>query len=202
MRRRTKFSGLIVAGLFLGLGLAGCGSSASLDDVDGKPKASAKTKKTKTASKKSRTENQRTASQTANQRTASVAKPAPRKTSPAAARPASSSAALSAGDLQQVLAGNSVYLGGAEQKFAAHHASDGSLKGKAWTGDGTQSGAGAWKINEDGTYCRKWDNGWAGGQWGCFKVYRKGNALTMERVSGAGANGQMTLVPGNAYGLK
>jgi hypothetical protein len=109
--------------------------------------------------------------------------------------------ALGASELSAALSGNSVYADASGQKFAAMHGAGGQLKGKAWSGDDGQSGAGSWKVEKDGTYCRKWDNGWAGGQWGCFKVYREGNALTMERVSGAGASGQMTLVPGNAYGL-
>ena len=109
--------------------------------------------------------------------------------------------ALGFDELAGALSGNSVYADGSGQKFAALHEAGGALKGKAWSGSDTQTGAGSWKINADGTYCRKWDNGWAGSEWGCFKVYRQGNALTMERVSGAGANGQMTLVPGNAYGL-
>lgn len=126
----------------------------------------------------------------------------PARPKPAAAKPRPAAPqALGAREVRALLTGNSVYAASAEVKFAALHAADGRLRGKAWAGDGTATGAGSWKIEADGRYCRKWDNGWAGGEWGCFRLYRQGNAVTMEKVSGAGANGSMTLVPGNAYGL-
>lgn len=120
----------------------------------------------------------------------------------AGAKPkAEETVALNAQEVRSALAGNSIYATGTDLKFAALHNADGTLKGKAWTGESTDTGTGAWKIDEKGQYCRKWDNAWAGGEWGCFKVYRQGDALMMERVSGAGANGKRNIVPGNAYGL-
>lgn len=110
-------------------------------------------------------------------------------------------AALSAAEVTSLLTGNSVYAGDGNFQFAALHQSDGALKGKSWNGEVTETGTGNWRVEPNGAYCRKWENSWAGGEWGCFKVFRDGDSLTMERVSGAGANGQMTLVQGNAYDL-
>jgi hypothetical protein len=109
--------------------------------------------------------------------------------------------ALSAEEVTSMLTGNSVYAGDGNFQFAALHEADGALKGKSWNGEVTETGTGNWKVEASGAYCRKWENSWAGGEWGCFKVFRHGNELTMERVSGAGANGEMTLVAGNAYKL-
>ncbi|HSM19119.1 MAG TPA: hypothetical protein VK844_01955 [Hyphomicrobiales bacterium] len=113
----------------------------------------------------------------------------------------STAGALSADEITVLLTGNSLYSGGSGFRVAALHQSDGALKGKTWSGEDTETGTGRWRVEPDGSYCRKWDNGWAGGEWGCFKLFRQDNALTLERVSGAGANSQMTLVQGNAYDL-
>ncbi|MDP2620971.1 MAG: hypothetical protein Q8P46_12490 [Hyphomicrobiales bacterium] len=110
-------------------------------------------------------------------------------------------AALSAAEVTSLLTGNSMYAGDGNFQFAALHQTDGALKGKTWNGETTETGTGNWRVEPNGAYCRKWENSWAGGEWGCFKVFRHGNALTMERVSGNGANGEMTLVDGNAYDL-
>lgn len=122
---------------------------------------------------------------------------------PPAARPAGAPAArpLGAEEVRVLLAGNSVYASSAEVRFAALHEPGGGLRGKAWSEGTEDAGRGEWRIEADGRYCRKWDNGWAGGEWGCFRLFRNGNALTMQNVSGAGADGQMVLVPGNAYDL-
>ncbi|MBZ0215724.1 MAG: hypothetical protein K8F25_04155 [Fimbriimonadaceae bacterium] len=108
---------------------------------------------------------------------------------------------LSAEELRAAMAGNSVYVGAGGSEFAAYHNSNGSLAGRAWGTGQEQTGAGSWKIDEKGQYCRKWDNAWSGGQWGCFKVYKEGEQLQMERVSGAGANGPMKLQTGNPHDL-
>jgi len=108
---------------------------------------------------------------------------------------------LSAEELRSTIAGNSVYVGAGSSEFAAYHSSDGALTGKAWGTGQEQTGDGSWKVNDDGQYCRKWDNAWSGGKWGCFKVYRDGEQLQMERVSGAGANGPMKLEEGNPHEL-
>ena len=108
---------------------------------------------------------------------------------------------LSADELRSAMAGNSVYVGAGGSEFAAYHNSDGSLAGRAWGTGQEQTGNGSWKIDEKGQYCRKWDNSWSGGQWGCFKVYKEGEQLQMERVSGAGANGPMKLESGNPHDL-
>lgn len=109
--------------------------------------------------------------------------------------------ALSASEVQGLLSGNSVYAGGSGWEFAALHRVDGTLAGRSWGNVPEETGAGSWRVETDGRYCRKWDNAWSGGEWGCFKVYREGATLQLERVSGAGSNGPMTLVQGNAYQL-
>lgn len=49
-----------------------------------------------------------------------------------------------------------------------------------------EDAAGAWRVSEDdGLYCRTWNNGWAEGREGCFRVTRNGDALTFDHVSGA-----------------
>lgn len=109
--------------------------------------------------------------------------------------------ALSADEVRTTLAGNSVYVGGQGSEFAAVHNSDGSMNGKIWGGGNEQSGGGAWRVDDNGQYCRKWDNAWSQGQWGCFEVYREGDQLQLERVSGSGANGAMELQSGNPHDL-
>ncbi len=142
--------------------------------------------------------------------TSAVATPAPRRNTeaPPPAPPKQQQVArtvertpLSAEELRTAMAGNSVYVGAGGSEFAAYHNGNGNLSGRAWGSGTEQSGSGSWKINEEGQYCRKWDNTWSGGQWGCFKVYQEGPQLQMERVSGAGANGPMKLESGNPHGL-
>lgn len=123
----------------------------------------------------------------------------PAASPPAASPPAAK--ALSRAEVASLLTGNSMYAADGNFQFAALHQQDGALKGKSWNGEATETGTGSWKVEPDGAYCRKWENAWAGGEWGCFKLFRRGDTLSLERVSGAGANGQMTLVQGNAYGL-
>ena len=110
-------------------------------------------------------------------------------------------AALEADDVRNVLLANSLYASGGGLEFAAIHKADGEMIGRSWTTEDTKQGDGEWRIEADGTYCRKWNNEWADGAWGCFKVVRQDSKLELKRVSGAGADGDMILVPGNAYGL-
>ncbi len=109
--------------------------------------------------------------------------------------------ALNADEVRATLAGNSVYVGGQGSEFAAVHNADGSMTGRIWGGGNEQSGGGAWRVDDNGQYCRKWDNAWSQGQWGCFEVYRDGDQLQLERVSGSGANGAMELQTGNPHDL-
>lgn len=108
---------------------------------------------------------------------------------------------LEADEVRRMLTGNSLYAGGGGLEFAAIHKPDGAMAGRAWSAEGISQGNGIWRVEADGTYCRKWDNEWADGEWGCFKVMRVDAKLNLQRISGAGTDGDMTLVPGNAYGL-
>ena len=110
-------------------------------------------------------------------------------------------AVLEADDVRNVLLANSLYASGGGMEFAAIHKADGEMIGRSWSVEDTKRGDGEWRIDADGTYCRKWNNDWADGAWGCFKIVRQESKLVLKRVSGAGADGDMTLVPGNAYGL-
>lgn len=164
---------------FLVLGLvAGC-SSNSGNDID-----------TQTTSNNTNQQSSRT-------------RQAPAPTPPSEQRVARTSdrTALNASEVRSTLAGNSVYVGGQGSEFAAVHNSDGSMSGKIWGGGNEQSGEGAWRVDDNGQYCRKWDNSWSQGQWGCFEVYREGDSLQLERVTGSGANGAMELETGNPHNL-
>ena len=183
--QQTKIRALIVIAACLALGPMGCATPSLTEPT---------TAEVKPKPKKVNTRQKALAAGTA-RGTPQIAREKP----PIASGPPAE--ALSSEEVSSLLAGNSVYAGGSGFQFAALHQDGGALKGKSWSGDATDTGAGNWKVEQNGAYCRKWNNSWAGGEWGCFKVFRKGNALTMERVSGAGANGKMTLVEGNAYGL-
>lgn len=108
---------------------------------------------------------------------------------------------LTSAEIERALIGNSIYAGAGEAEFAALHRPGGALAGRTWTSEGSENGQGSWKVAQDGTYCRKWDNSWGDGRWGCFKIFRKGSELVMERVAGTGSEGTMLVMPGNAYGL-
>lgn len=144
-----------------------------------------------------------TQASTTNSTQSSRTRQAPAPTPPAQQRVARTTEreALDADEVRQALAGNSVYVGGQGSEFAAVHNSDGSMNGRIWGGGAEQSGDGAWKVEDNGQYCRKWNNTWSQGQWGCFQVYREGDKLQLEQVSGSGANGSMELKEGNPHDL-
>lgn len=144
-----------------------------------------------------------TQASSSNQNQSTRNRQAPVPTPPAQQRVARTTerTALGAEELRTALAGNSVYVGNPGSEFAAVHNNDGSMAGRSWGSGNDESGEGEWRVDDNGQYCRKWSNGWSAGQWGCFEVYRDGENLQLERVSGAGANGAMELKDGNPHDL-
>ena len=187
----------IFLSLFLAVGLAGCASDSSGLVEPGQVAAKARDEN----KVKQRREAPAAAPSPREPRIADLQTAPPSRAQPAAFAAGAPPAPLTAEEVRALLMGNSLFADGSALKFAALHRADGTLKGKAWGSDDPRTGTGTWKVEPDGAYCRKWDNEWAGGEWGCFRVFRQGNALIMEHISGAGANGQMTLVQGNAHEL-
>ncbi|MEO1776217.1 MAG: hypothetical protein AAFS07_14820 [Pseudomonadota bacterium] len=51
----------------------------------------------------------------------------------------------------------------------------GRLTGRAVWNGGSETADGVWEVTEDGLYCRDWENDWAGGGYGCSRVYPAGD---------------------------
>jgi len=97
--------------------------------------------------------------------------------------------ALTADQIRQTVTVNpltrcgSVLLG--QWRYTGRHGRDGTMTGLVLAGESREEAAGTWRVTTDGLYCRTWNNTWAEGREGCFRVTRAGDSLTFDHVSGA-----------------
>lgn len=70
-------------------------------------------------------------------------------------------------------------------RYTGRHSGDGSMTALVLAGETRDEATGTWRATDDGLYCRAWNNNWAQGREGCFRVTRSGDKLTFDHVSGA-----------------
>lgn len=77
----------------------------------------------------------------------------------------------------------SVLLG--QWRYTGRHSRDGTMSAVVLAGAKREDATGSWHVTGDDLYCRTWNNDWAEGREGCFRVTRSGDALTFDHVGGA-----------------
>ncbi|MEQ8586420.1 MAG: hypothetical protein RLO01_14000 [Thalassobaculaceae bacterium] len=106
----------------------------------------------------------------------------------------SASGTLSAEEIRQTVVRNpltrcsSILLGA--WRYTARHVRDGRMSAVVLAGQTREDATGAWRVTSDDLYCRTWDNDWAGGREGCFRVSRADDTLVFDHVSGAAGESQ------------
>ncbi len=70
-------------------------------------------------------------------------------------------------------------------RYTGRHSKDGTMTGLVLAGETREEATGVWRVTADNLYCRTWNNRWADGREGCFRVTRTGEALTFDHVTGA-----------------
>ena len=112
---------------------------------------------------------------------------------------------LTGPEIERTLRGNTLHrhgsTAGRDWQWVGHFRPDGTMTGRAWWNQGERVGEGHWSVEGD-SFCREWANSWGGGGFGCYRLYRDGDRLTMVKVSGSGDDERQSyLMPGNPYGV-
>jgi hypothetical protein len=103
---------------------------------------------------------------------------------------------LSGSEIQAMLVGNSVEGDVRMTPFTVYFPSYGEMRGQRafhYRDDGT------WRVTEEG-FCGQWDN-WLGTMAQCWRAYRSGDAVTLEKADGSQQE-RFKLVPGNPANLQ
>lgn len=93
-------------------------------------------------------------------------------------------------EVERQLVGNTLYRqgwrGAAKFRFASAYNDDGTMTAKSWWFGGETKTTGRWWFNDEGLYCRAWDNRWSEGKEGCFSVSQSADdgRLIFDHVSG------------------
>ena len=107
----------------------------------------------------------------------------------ACAAPETGPKVLSAHEIRQTVTGSALSRCGSRLlgpwQYTARHRRDGSMEAVVLAGSKREDATGTWRVTGDDLYCRTWNNGWAQGREGCFRVTRSGDTLTFDHVSGA-----------------
>lgn len=111
-------------------------------------------------------------------------------------------------EITETLVGNSLHRTGggwfSSWEYTGYHRDDGTMTGRVSSSGGDEDVDGTWEIGADRHYCRTWSNEWAGGERGCFRVTRKGDALIFDHISGASGGADRYIykfLPGNPQEL-
>jgi hypothetical protein len=109
--------------------------------------------------------------------------------SPAVPDIAASAGPLDEGELRETLLGHTLSRTGGplwrRWDYAGVHRADGTIAGRvSWSG-GEEVASGVWDISSESLYCRTWNNNWGDGRRGCFQVWRGGDVLVFDHVSGS-----------------
>ena len=114
---------------------------------------------------------------------------------------------------EQILArldGNTIYRSGiaglARWEYASLHAKSGRISARRWWSGGDDRAKGSWRITSDDLYCRRFDNFWARGELGCFRVYDASGSgeVIFDHVSGNQGDSfryRYKVLAGNPYKL-
>ena len=98
---------------------------------------------------------------------------------------------LSAEEIKKAFVGNTMD----HEKVYVFWAPDGTIRGESKRGP---TDTGKYQIEEDGTYCRAWNN-WRGGREQCGKIAKAGNLYA--RIVDGEVQSQFTILKGNPQGL-
>lgn len=105
------------------------------------------------------------------------------------ATPETGPTVLSAPEIRQTVTGNALTRCGSQLlgqwRYTGRHMRDGTMEAVVLAGARREDAAGIWRVTDEGLYCRTWNNAWAQGQEGCFRVIRSGQSLIFDHVSGA-----------------
>ena len=111
---------------------------------------------------------------------------------------------MTAAEIREAFTGNSAYIKGPDWEYTGYYNPDGTLIGRSWWQGGEETATATWEIKDDGLLCRDWDNDWGGGGYGCARMYRDGENIVYDNVSGSAGKYPsltLTLSEGNAFNL-
>lgn len=96
---------------------------------------------------------------------------------------------LSAAEVIQLMSDATYRVSGAGFDFVGYNRIGGSMIGRTTAGGSSETAGGVWSVNDEGLFCREWNNDWAGGEEGCFAIYNDGGQyVAVHRTGSVGSN--------------